>query len=235
MSKHLRRHQYHPETFNKTNHDGLNCQFCGKTCKNKNSLSNHERLCKRNPDRQLLRRDGFNNFGRDAWNRGLTKETDERVLQRSITLKNRYSSGELVPYNKGSKQSEEVKSKISSSMKQFLYNNPNMIPYVRNHSSKTSYPEKYFIEVFKGYPQIIYHHRVGLYELDFCNPLTKKYLEIDGDQHKLDKRIIEHDAIRTEKLLSLGWKGKRILWSDYKKLSKEEQVLLIEQCKLFLI
>lgn len=238
-TKHIRTHQNHPETFKqsvyKVNHEGLDCQFCGKLCKSKNSLSNHERLCKFNPNRQLVRRDGFNNFGRDAWNQGLTKESDDRVAQRSITLKNRYANGELIPYNRGSKQSDEVKSKISSSMKQFLYNNPDMIPYMRNHSSKTSYPEEYFIGVFNDIPQITYHHRIGLYELDFCNVSTKRYLEIDGDQHKLDKRIIEHDIVRTEKLLALGWEGKRILWSDYKKLSKEEQVSLIEECKLFLI
>ena len=28
------------------------CKFCGKQCKNSNSLRNHERLCKENPDRQ---------------------------------------------------------------------------------------------------------------------------------------------------------------------------------------
>ena len=28
------------------------CKFCGKECKNANSLRNHERLCSKNPDRQ---------------------------------------------------------------------------------------------------------------------------------------------------------------------------------------
>lgn len=30
----------------------LTCKFCGKECKNSNSLRNHERLCKENPHRQ---------------------------------------------------------------------------------------------------------------------------------------------------------------------------------------
>ena len=30
-----------------------NCKYCGKECKNDNSLRNHERLCKQNPSRQL--------------------------------------------------------------------------------------------------------------------------------------------------------------------------------------
>lgn len=29
------------------------CKYCNKECKNENSLRNHERLCKQNPDRQL--------------------------------------------------------------------------------------------------------------------------------------------------------------------------------------
>lgn len=30
----------------------LICKYCGKECKNENSLRNHERLCKKNPNRQ---------------------------------------------------------------------------------------------------------------------------------------------------------------------------------------
>lgn len=41
-----------PKESYKLNHDGLICQFCGKECKNKNSLCNHERLCKENPNKQ---------------------------------------------------------------------------------------------------------------------------------------------------------------------------------------
>lgn len=29
-----------------------NCKYCGKECKNPNSLRNHGRLCKQNPDHQ---------------------------------------------------------------------------------------------------------------------------------------------------------------------------------------
>jgi len=31
----------------------MNCQYCNRECKNTNSLRNHERLCKSNPNRQL--------------------------------------------------------------------------------------------------------------------------------------------------------------------------------------
>ena len=67
-----------------------------------NSLSNHERLCKLNPNRQLTKYEkygrivGFNTFGREAWNKGLTKETDERVKGYVEILHYKYITGELV-------------------------------------------------------------------------------------------------------------------------------------------
>lgn len=93
-TKHIRRHNLHPESFKISsyivNHEGLECQFCNKVCKNANSLRNHERTCKQNPNRMSVRRDGFNDFGRTAWNKGLTKETDERVKSQSLSLKKWY-------------------------------------------------------------------------------------------------------------------------------------------------
>jgi hypothetical protein len=32
----------------------MNCRFCEKICKNDNSLRNHERLCHKNPDKQII-------------------------------------------------------------------------------------------------------------------------------------------------------------------------------------
>ncbi len=32
----------------------MECKYCSKSCKNANSLRNHQRLCKINPDRQIL-------------------------------------------------------------------------------------------------------------------------------------------------------------------------------------
>lgn len=234
---HLRRHELHPETFKtvyKINHEGLNCCFCGKLCSSNNSLTQHEIRCKNNPDKIESSLDGFNTKGRTAWNKGLTKETDERVLKGAQSLKDCYRSGKLVPYNKGKQQTDETKAKISASMKNFLLYNPNMIPYVRNHSSKVSYPEAYFLDIFKEYSCITYHHRVGLYELDFCNIKTKRCVEIDGDQHILDDRIVKHDQIRTQQLQDQGWIIKRILWSEYKKLPKNKQADVVDGCIEFL-
>lgn len=53
----------------------LICKFCKKECKNENSLRNHERLCKENPNKQhsslSLYHQSGNSKGRIAWNKGL--------------------------------------------------------------------------------------------------------------------------------------------------------------------
>lgn len=59
------------------------CQFCSKECKNRNSHSNHERLCPKNVNRVYKSA----TIGRVAWNKGLTKDTDDRVAKYAATLK----------------------------------------------------------------------------------------------------------------------------------------------------
>ena len=76
ITKHLRSHEIHPEHQEKLlkayhlDHDDLFCKYCGKECKNKHSLIQHEIRCKDNPDSVKIStpapRVGFNNKGRVA-------------------------------------------------------------------------------------------------------------------------------------------------------------------------
>lgn len=59
------------------------CNYCGKQCKNKNSLVQHELRCKENPDHISSIVAGFNNSGRNPWNLGLTKD-DSRVAKQAL-------------------------------------------------------------------------------------------------------------------------------------------------------
>lgn len=65
----------------------MKCQFCSKICKNDNSLRNHQRLCKFNPNRQISSIEKYNFLPEDKknpikrWNKGLTKYTDSRILE----------------------------------------------------------------------------------------------------------------------------------------------------------
>ena len=63
------------------------CQFCGKECKNKNSLSNHERMCPKNPNRDKSNLEEYNKNRKLPWNKGLRKEFDDRILRQSLSQK----------------------------------------------------------------------------------------------------------------------------------------------------
>lgn len=192
----------------KLNHDGLVCQFCGKELKNRNSLCNHERMCKQNPNHQISNFVAYNKMikqnGSTAWNAGLTAKTDERVRKQSQTLKKWHETHESSLT--GRKHTDEEKLKIGVGVKDFLVKHPDMVPYLRNHSSVESYPEKYFKELFtlEGL-HLVYHYRIHTYELDFCDIDKKIDIEIDGEQHYVDARIIESDKRRNEYLKALGW------------------------------
>lgn len=91
-----------------------------------------------------------------------------------------------------------------------------------------SYPEQYFIECFGGFSNCYFQYPVFRYHVDFANPKEKLYLEIDGDQHYLDKKMVEHDKRRTQKLSELGWSGMRIRWSEFQRLSDDEKRSKVE-------
>jgi very-short-patch-repair endonuclease len=134
------------------------------------------------------------------------------------------------------KHSEETKNKLSEIRKKHLQEHPDQVPYLLNHYSKgDSYPETYFKDVFeKENIQLLHHKQVGLYQLDFYNDALKIYIEIDGEQHYVDKRIVESDIRRTEYLKNLGWSGKRIRWAEYQKLQIKERKSLINEIKSLL-
>lgn len=201
-----------------------NCQYCNKECKNKNSLGNHETRCPHNPNRKkfvngMLGKKGSNQYIK-AKDLGLPKpemseETRAKISAAGI----------------GRSPSDATKQILSEKRKKWLEENPDKIPYVVNHSSQKSYPETYFEECFAeivSNKEIQYH--VLRYQLDFANPSKKLYLEIDGEQHYVDKRIVEHDKKRTAKLAELGWHGIRIRWAEFKKLNPDEQKEVVNHC-----
>ena len=212
------------------------CKYCGKICKNANSLRNHERLCKENPNHQISPfvkyNAGCSNGERIIWNKGLTKENDCRVKKQSNTLKGRYLRKELVSSFKDKHHTEENKKVLSEKRKKYLIEHPEAVPYKINHHSKQSYPEKYFRDLFDKDEilcKALSEYRVNTYSLDFAFPEYKIDIEIDGEQHYVDKRIIKHDEKRNSILSSLGWKCIRIRWSEYQKLSlKERQEIIIK-------
>lgn len=147
-SKHLRRHEVHPETFNTSVKieipDDLTCVFCGKQLRSPASYLSHIALCKNNPE---ARESPFIEYNKthEPWNKGLTKETDARVKAHSDALKRKYETTPG-PFS-GKHHTQETKDKISKARIKYLLEHPDKIPYLLNHSSNESYPEKYFNEL----------------------------------------------------------------------------------------
>ena len=93
-------------------HDDLFCKYCGKECKNRKSLAQHEIRCKENPNKIKTFVENFK--GRNshvAWNKGLTKETDSRIKKYSDTFHKNHELG--IHKSFSHKHTEEYKQKMS--------------------------------------------------------------------------------------------------------------------------
>ena len=69
------------------------CKYCGKVCKNKNSLVQHEIRCKENSYRIDVSKCFRNHKSHPAWNKGLTKQNDPRVAKYANTYKENDKNG----------------------------------------------------------------------------------------------------------------------------------------------
>ena len=143
------------------------------------------------------------------------------------------------------RHSKETKEKMSKAKIKFLLENPDKHPYLLHHSSNgDSYAEKYFKKTFEHHTNIQHKFRILTYELDFADVKNKIDIEIDGNQHFSDPRIVKHDIKRNKTLQKLGYTIIRINWSKYSKLSRTDKETVVQdiinyrpsnfECLLFL-
>ncbi len=203
------------------------CRFCGSERKNGNSLRNHERLCKENPDRQRIEEYTHNENWREACEGH--KGTNQFVKAKELGLpvpeskcKGKPNLGWL-----GKTHTEEQKRKISETQKRNFKESRAKSIWHTQLENRKSFAEQYFDTCF---PNLKQNYHVDRFFLDLANPEKKLYIEVDGEQHYNDQKVVEHDKVRTARLEELGWKClRRIRWSEYKRLSKEEQETLITE------
>ena len=118
IDKHLRAH-FNDVTDNSyhVSHDDLNCIFCNKSYKNLKSLVQHEIRCKQNPNRikPCNNLGQYNRVGHVAWNRGLTKNTDERIDKCAKSYKKNHELGlhKDMSGNNNPSKNQVVRDKIS--------------------------------------------------------------------------------------------------------------------------
>lgn len=185
------------------------CQYCGKLCKNSNSLRNHERLCKQNPKYTSLAGENNPHFGK--------KGSNQFIKARELGLPVPISKNKGKPgFSKGKKLSEETKRKISETQKNNYKNKSRWFIQGRN---KRSFAENYFYDIFNSFNNAPENNfKVDRFWLDFAWVDKKIYVEIDGEQHYINNELVQRDKDRECILKNLGWVCiKRIRWSTYKK------------------
>ena len=97
----------------------LLCKYCNSERKNDNSLRNHERTCRENPDRYTPT--GGNRKGLAPWNKGLDKNSHPSLKKTSEAIskfqRDQVSNGTYVPRRMG------VEAREKTSERQSLHNN----------------------------------------------------------------------------------------------------------------
>lgn len=171
------------------------CQYCGKECKNLNSLKNHERCCPKNPNRNY--KNGM--LGKTAWSKGLTKETDERILKNSLTYKKNKELGlhkDTSGENNSMKKHPEAKLKISktclekskkgewhtSLAKGHHYNYKGNDLHCKWELLYAQWLDSQKINWIrpKDRFEYIYQNKKRYYTPDFYLPKTEEYVEVKG-------------------------------------------------------
>jgi hypothetical protein len=104
------------------------CKYCGKECKNKNSLAQHEIRCRLNPDKLEIK-SNFSKYNNNLRLGLITKtNTNQYVKAKNLGLpKPEISEKTREKFAKiwrGRKHTEEEKQKISSSMKKAVRERP---------------------------------------------------------------------------------------------------------------
>lgn len=87
------------------------CELCGKLYHDAGNLKKHIlHSCQNNPNKVPLKRKISQST---VWNKGKTKESDERIYKQSVSLKARYDSGEFSPPFKGKHHTDAAKKRQS--------------------------------------------------------------------------------------------------------------------------
>lgn len=130
-SRHLKRHENRPESFNKIEHNSLNCKYCGRLCKNFSGLVFHENRCHSNPNRiiqsdimdykAIYQNKSQESKDRMAWSRGQTALTNDSIKKHAETMIDYYKEHDGTFKGKHhTEKSKELKSNAAKEYRQRL-------------------------------------------------------------------------------------------------------------------
>lgn len=196
----------------------MECKYCNKICKNKNSLKQHEIRCLTNPNKIISQFSLYNEklkIGEvikehsNQFTKALAEGTtvfvsDETKLKLSIVAK-------------GRKQTDEQKKKTSDSMKKAHTEGRAWNIGKSRWNNEPSYPESFMMKVIENEfedKNYVREFSVSIYSLDFAWIEKKKVIEIDGAQHERFQEYKDRDERKDSLLKDLGWQVLRIKWKD---------------------
>lgn len=196
----------------------LNCKFCNSERKNKNSLSQHQVRCPKNPDKidsskslkamqksKIEEGKPFNHFMK-AKQLGLPVPKTTEEVKKKIAIA-----------QSGKKDTDEVKRKKSEGMKKAHKEGRAHNIGKSRWNNDPSYPEKFFMKVIENEfddKSYIREYSLGIYSLDFAWEHKKKCIEIDGDQHQRFEEYMQRDKRKDLLINGKGWEVLRISWKD---------------------
>ena len=190
------------------------CPHCGKKyCKN--GIGTHVWRNHTEKGKQFNPNDFIKN--RVSWNKGKTKETDERIKRSAETYKQSYKNGNFAIWCKDKHLPDDVKKRISESMKKAHKEGRAWNIGMSRWNNEKSYPEKFFTKVIENEfndKEYKTEYPLTIYALDFAWPHKKKCIEIDGEQHQRFTSYIERDKRKDECIKEHGWTCLRIKWFD---------------------
>jgi hypothetical protein len=191
----------------------MECKYCGKSCKNRNSLVNHERLCKLNPDKQQVS-SGISNFIKYnekvksgiVIKKATNQHTKAALEGRVITISDE-TRDKISKTSKGRKHTPEAIEKLKVSMRQAVLNNPDS--YTASNVSGRAPIIEYngvklkgtwevetakwldrnnirWTNVIKGF-EYEWENRIHLYYPDFFLIDFNRYIEVKGYERDKDR------------------------------------------------
>lgn len=207
----------------------LNCVFCQKNCKSENSLRNHERLCKKNSNRQFSFFETHKDKIKEMKESGEIPRSNQYIKAKllglpkpELSLETRKLKSEQATKNNLSRD-KTIKEKISQSMKKAHKEGRAWNIGKSRWNNLPSYPETFFMQVIenefidKNYTR---EYPLGIFSLDFAWTDKKKCIEIDGDQHIRFEEYKQRDQRKDLFLKENGWQVLRITWKEMFKDTK---------------
>lgn len=203
------------EEWNKN--DNYECPYCGKEY-SKSGIISH--IWRSHTERGLNHKTGTK--GKIAWNKGLTKETDNRVKKNGETLKDRIKNGIIIPSFSGKTHNEQTKEKISEKLSK--NNNGGKckwFDYVKKDGSVVKLQgtwevrfarildiiDEEWIKIGVGHKEHSFiwddGNRKHYYTPDFYSKRLDKYFETKGywwgeDEKKMEQVILQNPNVNIE-------------------------------------